>query len=523
MTALLEEAARQLEQRADPPFLSLIRGWRDSSCLFPDRYPPAELAPNWQGPGSLCGSCSTCRPEQRAPLGDWSDWLYLAGRGAGKTRSAAEYIAEAVATNHRWRVAILAPTYQDARDTCVEGESGLLAVFDRWGWTQGTEYVWNRSLGEIRIRSTRSRIKLFSGEKPARLRGPQHHLAWVEELAQVVKDAPDAWDMLKFGLRLGKHPRTVSTTTPLPVQVIRDLLVDPHCAVTRGKTDDNRANLPEVTLRELHRKYDGTRLARQELDGEMLDDIPGALWRRPWFDEERIPVSVTANWAEDPPARTQGTARTIVAELAERGIRLSRIAVALDPAVTSGEDADLSGIVVVGRASNGRFYVLADYTIRDTPDVVMAQIIQAYDDWEANFVVVEVNNGGEYIPAMLTNTCQLAGHPLIPVEPVRAKKGKRVRAEPVSALYAQRRVIHVGDHRHLEDQLCVWLPEQVESPDRMDALVYGVLLLDGQGSGGTISTTSGRLPAIQRHRGRRTTAATTTRRPGPRAHVPTAA
>lgn len=499
MTDLLERFAEELDEQAEPAFLKGIRDWRNSSCLDPDRRPSKEIAPNWEGPGQLCHSCSTCRPEQRAPLGDWETWLYLAGRGAGKTRSAAEVVAEALAMNFRWRIAVIAPTYADARDTCIEGESGLLAVFDRWGWLEGREYIWNRSLGELIVKATRSRVKLFSAEKPARLRGPQHHMTWVDELAQVVRDAPDAWDMMQFGLRLGKSPRVIATTTPLPVQVIKDLLVDTLCAVTRGKTDDNAANLPARTLRSLHKKYDGTRLGRQELDGDLLEDIPGALWKRAWFDDLRIPLDFTVKWHDEDPGLTRPAAQRITAYLATLGVRLVRIVIGVDPAVTSGEDADESGVIVVGRADTGAFYVLADYTIRDTPDKVMARVVQAYDDWQANAVIVEVNNGGEYIPGMLDMVCQLTAHTVIPTESVRAKKGKRVRAEPVSAVYGQRQVHHVGTHIHLEDQLCVWTPEKVESPDRMDGLVYAVQYLDDQGAAPTAIINTATLPQIPRH------------------------
>lgn len=437
---------------------------------------------------------------------------------SGKTRSAAEVVAETLVMNRRWRIAVLAPTYADGRDTCIEGESGLISIFDRWGWREGREYVWNRSLGELIVRATRSRIKLYSAEKPARLRGPQHHMAWVDELAQVVKDAPDAWDMLLFGLRLGRHPRVICTTTPLPVQVIKDLLADETCTVTRGTTDDNAANLAPVVLRKLHRKYDGTRLGRQELGAELLDDIPGALWRRAWLDDGRIPTDLVARWHEWTAERTQPVAAAILAELEERGIVLHRIVVAVDPAVTSGEGdeepgamatkkgknrSDESGIVVAGRADDGHFYVLADYTIRDTPDAVMAKVIQAVDDWGANGVIVETNNGGDYIPGMLRMSCRITGHPSISIEKVHAKKSKRVRAEPVSAIYGQGQAHHVGTHHHLEDQICIWSADLVESPDRMDALVYAILHLDVLGLGSEVMAPSGARGRLPRHQMRR--------------------
>lgn len=510
-------------KRIRPAFLTAIKDWRESDCQNPARFPPADLAPNWRGPSSpchihgddcrRCHSCAACRPEQREPAGSWDSWLFLAGRGAGKTRSAAELVAEKMAANTRWRVCILAPTYADARDTCVEGESGLLAVFDRWGWTEGPrgtgDYTWNRSLGEVVVHSTRSRAKLFSAEKPARLRGPQHHYAWVEELAQVVRDAPDAWDMMKFGLRLGRHPQCIATTTPLPVQVVKSLLVDPRCAVSRGDTDSNAANLPASTLDDLHRKYDGTRLGRQELGGELLDDIPGALWKRTWIDLERLPlvdtpdakliVKIPETADPEAAARYRATARTL-ATLAAFGIVLVEIVVAIDPAVTASEDSDETGLVVVGKAASGHMYVLEDTSLRESPGTVMNRVMEVYDRWEANSVIVEVNNGGDYIPAMLDAQLEIAGRQpgSISCEDIRAKKGKRVRAEPASSLYEKRRVHHVGTHGDLEDQLCVWEGSSAESPDRLDALVYAVLYLDSTGIGAHILKASG---TIARHQG----------------------
>lgn len=487
MTALAAAATGLLTRaraRIRPPFLSVIDDWRYSDCTVPDRYPPDTLAPHWEGPLSgLCGSCSACRPEQRTPDGDWDDWLYLGGRGTGKTRAAAEDMARHAALYQGWRIALVAPTFSDCRDTCVEGESGLQAVFTRWGWEDGREYQWNRSIGEIKLRDSKSRFKLFSAEKPARLRGPQHHRAWVDELAQVVRDAPDAYDMLKFGLRLGRHPQAVLTTTPLPVALIVDMLTDDRVVTTKSTTDDNAANLPAVTLRSYHRRFDGTRLGRQELGAELLTDIPGALWRRTQIDDDRVD------------------------EIPD-GVTLTRIVVSLDPAVTSGEDADESGLVVVGLGDDRELYVLEDATLREAPAVVMDAVLDAYDRWDANSVVVEINNGGDYIPAMLESALRAHDRDpaMIAVDTIHAKKGKRVRAEPVSALYAQHRVHHVGTHQHLEDSMCVWLPTSHDSPDRMDALVYAVLLLDDPISGSGVLR---EMATLQRHDQRRTIMSTT--------------
>lgn len=503
---------RITDERLDAKYLKLVTNWQTSDCRSADPvdHPTPDMAPNWEGQPTRCGSCSKCRPEQRAPLGTWDDWLYLGGRGAGKTRSCAEYVANAVATNNRWRVAIVAPTYADARDICVEGESGLLAIFERWGWIEGqrADYTWNRSIGEVLIASTGSKIKLFSAEKPNRLRGPQHHLVWVEELAQVVKRASDAWDMLKFGLRLGKHPRTVCSTTPLPLSLIRDMIVDPQAAVTRGTTDDNKANLPEVTLRALHKKYDGTRLGRQELGGDLLDDVPGALWKRAWLDRNRIKFpDLERTFADDNEILQPDRPRLVEAALDILGWTINKIVIGIDPAVESGEDNDETGLLVVGKAFNKmikqyRYFVLDDITLRDTPDLVMDRLVKAYDLYQANEVIAEVNNGGQYIAKALRDTLKLLRRnpSEISLVTVRAKKGKRVRAEPISSLYGHDLVHHVGDYKALEDQLTVWTTSENESPDRMDALCYAILHLSDLGEGSGLYSATGTIPRHNQQR-----------------------
>lgn len=508
---------RLTEERLDATYLKLITNWQTSDCRSADPvdHPAPGMAPNWGGPGTRCGSCARCRPEQRAPIGTWDDWLYLGGRGAGKTRSCAEYVANAVATNNRWRVAIVAPTYADARDICVEGESGLLAIFERWGWIEGPtrDYTWNRSIGEMIIASTGSRIKLFTAEKPARLRGPQHHLVWVEELAQVIKRASDAWDMLKFGLRLGKHPRTVCSTTPLPLSLIRDMIIDPQAAVTRGTTDDNKANLPEVTLRALHKKYDGTRLGRQELGGDLLDDVPGALWKRAWLDRNRIAFpDLGPTFADDNECLQPDRPRLIESALAVLGWTISKTVIAIDPAVESGEDNDETGIVVAAKAHNrelkqNRYFVLDDITLRETPDMVMDRLVKAYDLYEVNEVIAEVNNGGQYITKAVRDTLKLLKRHAseISLVTIRAKKGKRVRAEPVSSLYGHDLVHHVGDYKQMEDQLSVWTTSETESPDRMDALCYAILHLSELGDGSGLYAPTG---SFNRHNQKRATVPT---------------
>lgn len=377
------------------------------------------------------------RPEQIAPKNsDWSIWLYLAGRGAGKTRTAAEWLAWEAISNPNTRWAIVAPTYADARDTCAEGESGVLNVLRRYKVLAD----WNRSLGEILL-TNGSRIKLFSADKPDRFRGPQHHGAWCDELAAY--RYTDAWDQLQFGLRLGDHPRIVVTTTPRPVKLIRQLVgrEDGSVAITRGSTFDNAENLAPSALADLRLRYEGTRLGRQELYGEIVDDVDGALWNRAMIDDSRV--------QDEPP--------------------LTRIVVAIDPAVTSGEDSDETGIVVAGISPDGHYYVLEDLTLKASPEKWARVAVEAYHRWKADRIVGESNNGGDMIELLLRQV-----DASIPYRKVTATRGKLVRAEPVAALYEQARAHHVGMFAQLEDQMCNWSPDSGISPDRMDAMVWAL-------------------------------------------------
>lgn len=385
------------------------------------------------------------RPNQLAPEGDWLIWLILSGRGWGKTRTGAEWIAHKALSMPKTRWAIVARTFADARDTCAEGESGIVNVLHRYQALQN----WNRSMGEILL-TNGSRIKLFSAEEPDRLRGPQHHGAWCDELA--AWEDPDAWDQLQFGLRLGEHPQTVITTTPRPVALLKNLLNRETTYITRGNTFENAKNLAPAALMELQARYAGTRLGRQELEGELLEDIEGALWSRSWIENARITT------AQLPP--------------------LYRIIVAIDPAVTSGEDSDETGIVTAGASADGHFYVLEDSTLKATPDAWGRRAVQAFRDWKADRIVAEVNNGGDMVIMVIQQVDRNA-----PVTKVHASRGKRLRAEPISALYEQGRVHHVGAFTKLEDQMVSWTPESNDSPDRLDALVWALTeLKDGSSS-----------------------------------------
>lgn len=380
------------------------------------------------------------RPNQLPPPGDWRAWLVLAGRGFGKTRTGGEWIRDQVENRGRGRLALVAPTAADARDVMVEGESGILAISPPWFRPVYEPSKRRLSWPNGAIATT------YSADEPDRLRGPQHDGAWADELA--AWKYPEAWDMLMFGLRLGTDPRVVVTTTPKPVRLIRELLAEATTVITRGSTYENAANLAPAFLEQIVTKYKGTRLGRQELDGEVLDDVPGALWTRKVLDDLRRPAAP----------------------------ELVRVVVAIDPAVTSGEDSDETGIVVAGRGADGHGYVLADLSCRMSPDGWARRAVNAFQDHKADRIVAEVNNGGDLVEQVVRTVDRS-----VPYKAVHASRGKRVRAEPIAALYEQGRVHHVGGLPDLEDQMCAFLPEgSDQSPDRVDALVWALteLLLE---------------------------------------------
>lgn len=342
---------------------------------------------------------------------------------------------------------VIAPTYADARDVCVEGESGILKALH-------LSYVktWNRSFGELRLVNG-SRIKLFSADEPERLRGPQFHRVWCDELGAWTSRA--AFDQLWFGLRLGDDPRVVVTTTPRNTDVIKELLGrkfrDVH--VTHGRTADNAVNLAPRVMEQLMDRYAGTRLGRQELDAELLEDTEGALWDRDLIERCRV-MSVS---------------------------ELTRIVVAIDPACSSHAGSDETGIVAAGRGADGLIYVLDDWSCRGKPDVWAQRAIMLYQERRAQMIVAEVNAGGEMVERILR---QMAPHILF--KPVRALRNKHERALPVAALYEQGRVKHVSAMAQLEDQMCRFAGAGSmgsESPDRVDALVWAVTELSNVARG----------------------------------------
>ncbi len=377
------------------------------------------------------------RPEQLTPRGNWRVWLVMAGRGWGKTRTGAEDLASYVLWHPGVRAGVIAPTYADARDTCVEGESGLLKALP-----PETIEKWNRSMGEIWL-ANGSRIKLFSADEPERLRGPQHHRVWCDECG--AWESRDAFDQMMFGLRLGRDPRVVVTTTPRNTDMLRELFKrkDDDVIVTRGRTMDNADNLSPHVLRQLTERYGGTRLGRQELDAEFLEDTEGALWKREEIDSLR--------------------AQTVP--------ELRRLVVAIDPAVSHNANSDETGIIAAARGVDGLLYVLADWSGRYAPDAWAERAIMLYNDMRAQMIVAEVNAGGEMVERILR---QKAPHVLF--KPVRALRNKVERAMPIAALYEQGRVRHVGNLKALEDQMVRFTTDNRmdKSPDRVDALVWAL-------------------------------------------------
>ena len=383
------------------------------------------------------------RPDQIAPEGDWRVWLILAGRGFGKTRCGSEWVHEQIRQG-RERIALVGETKADVRDVMVEGESGILATAGR-----------NRPLYEPskrRLTWPNGAIGVcYSGDEPDQLRGPQHDAAWLDELAKY-RYAEETWSNLDLGLRLGESPQAVITTTPRPVQIMRELVADELVTVTRGSTYDNLQNLAESFAKRIVERYEGTRLGRQELHAEILDDVVGALWSREMIDAHRL--------RETPP-------------------HFERIVVGVDPAVTSGEDADETGILVAGMIGN-RGYIVEDLSGQYTPQEWAIQAIKAYYKYNADRIVAEVNQGGDMVEHTIRTVDRNVSY-----KAVRAARGKILRAEPIAALYEQGRIHHCGTFAALEDQLCMYTHESRDSPDRLDALVWALTdLMIGKNDGG---------------------------------------
>jgi phage terminase large subunit-like protein len=376
------------------------------------------------------------RPKQLAPEGEWRIWLLLAGRGFGKTLAINQWALAQAQTMPKSRGALVAPTAGDARDVLVEGESGILTIAP-------PDFMPEFEPSKRRLSFPNgSRATLFSADEPNRLRGPQHHWAVCDEIA--IWQYPEAFDMLLLGLRLGDDPRAAIATTPRPPQtswggaLIKRLLQDETVAVVRGSTYENRINLAPAFFKGIAKRYEGTRLGRQELMGEVLDESAGALFKPGFIETGRV---------DQPPD-------------------LRRIVVAIDPAVTAKRDSDETGIVVAGVDSDGHGYVLDDASLKASPDGWARAAVEAYRRWQADRIVAEVNNGGDLVEHTVRTV-----DANVPITTVRASRGKKARAEPVAALYEQGKIHHVGVFEALEAQMCEGTSK---SPDRVDALVWAI-------------------------------------------------
>lgn len=396
------------------------------------------------------------RPSQVAPAGDWTTWLFLGGRGAGKTRAGAEWVKECV-INGATRIALVGATLDDVRKVMIEGESGLLSVYPEWD-----KPVFYSSKREVHFPNG-AIATVYSAEEPETLRGPQHDLAWSDELLKWGKlkdrrrqEAADGinrmrltWDNLQFGLRLGTRPRQIVTSTPRPVGLLKEIMGRTDTVMTTDTTYANRANLAPAFFAEVIRRYEGTRFGRQELNAEILDDVPNALWTRKMLDDCLLAVD-----GAPPPD-------------------LVRIVVAVDPSGTTGsDDRDAVGIIVAGRGVDGKAYVLADWTCALSPMGWAKRVVDAYETWHADRIVAEVNFGGAMVEAVIQ-----AANASAPVKMVTASRGKIQRAEPISALYEQGQVKHCKPFEELDEELIQFTSDGYageRSPNRGDALVWAL-------------------------------------------------
>jgi phage terminase large subunit-like protein len=371
------------------------------------------------------------RQAQLPPDGDWVTWLLMGGRGAGKTRAGAEWV-RGLAAHKIGPIALVGQTITEAIAVMVLGPSGLMAVTPPWDRPKvsGATLHWPNGVTGV----------LLGANDPERFRGPQYAAAWCDEVGKWPK-AEAAWDMLQFGLRLGDRPRQLVTTTPRPTRLVKRLLAEPSTVVTRMTTAENRQHLAGTFLSAVVARYRGTVLGRQELDGELIEDLPGALWTRDMFRRDD-------------------------------GVSHGRIVVAVDPPATSGAGADGCGIVVAARTDAGAV-VLADLTLKPAAPLAWAtRAVRAYHDHGADCIVAEINQGGEMVQAVIAQV-----DPDVPVRTVHATRGKWLRAEPVAALYAQGRVTHAAGLTALEDEMCAFGVDgrsDGHSPDRLDAAVWAV-------------------------------------------------
>ncbi len=425
----------------EPKSTSLYERW---IAIDSDRKLAASLALNAAEEAALASFWPMlARPAQLAPDGNWANWLILAGRGFGKTRAGAEWVRGIAEADPAARIALIAANLGEARRIMVEGQSGLLAV------SQPAPPLWLPSLRRLEWPNG-AVATLYSAADPESLRGPEHSHGWCDELAKwdnAHAAAQQTWDNYQMGLRLGLKQRTLITTTPRNMPLLRKLLASEGLALTKGRTADNAANLPEDFMARMLVQYGESQLGRQELGGELLEEADGALWSRKLLAERRVA-------AVDPE-------------------RLTRILVAIDPPASKAGDA--CGLIVAGTDKSGACIILADGTVRgQSPEGWARAAAGLVESWQADCLIAEANMGGDMVRSVL----QAAGIKLA-VKLVHASRGKTARAEPVAALYEAGRVFHAGLFAELEDQLCGMMAGgdyqgPGRSPDRADALVWAV-------------------------------------------------
>lgn len=382
------------------------------------------------------------RPEQLEPQGDWFCWLVLAGRGWGKSRTAAEWIVDQVKQGKATRIALIGRTAADVRDIQIEGQSGILAV----ARVRGVKAHYEPSKRRITFENG-SIATAYSAEEPNLLRGPEHDCGWLDEAASWStprNSENDAYANFIMGLRLGEKPRFIVTTTPRPTKLIKDLVNDTSTTITKGSTYDNRANLSPTFLEEVERRYKDTRLGRQEIEGEVLDDIEGALWQYETIENTRVKSHPD----------------------------LQRVVVAIDPAVSTNYNSDYTAITVAALGVDGEFYVLQSEQLKLSPAAWANRALTLYDEFEADKIIAEKNNGGDMVLSTIRTVRATA-----PVEAIHASRGKQTRAEPIAALYEQGKVHHTRVFKDLEDQL-ITFPVATEHDDLVDSLVYAISELD---------------------------------------------
>lgn len=404
------------------------------------------------------------RPDQWPPLAPHFVWLMISGRGAGKTRTGAEWVRKRSSKSPR--IAVIGRRVSDIRGTLVEGESGLIRICER----AKLDYLWEPSKRQFTF-SNGGKALFYSGEEPDALRGPEHSDAWIDEPAHMPL-IKEVWSNLLLGLRLGIDPRILATSTPLPIDWLIDLIARPDTQTVRVSTYENLDNLAPSFRQAVIDQYEGTRLGRQELHGEILEDVEGALWSSELIEAAAQLPDLIVQAINDLTPYSE--------------YPLGRIVVAVDPAGTATKRSDETGIIVVAKFEKS-FIVLDDLSGKYTPDQWAKKVVYAYQKWGASRVIAEKNYGGEMVASNMRNQDEN-----LPITLVTSRRGKEIRAEPIVGLYEQGRVKHLRGLSKLEDEQLRWVPGIGDSPNRVDALVHGLTELSGRGGDTAISSPRGR-------------------------------